>query len=128
VELRLRKIWLGLGIALVATIIFLSLSSNPPKIIHFQFGDKVGHFLAYLTLMAWFGQLYFKRVSLLILALLFVSMGIGLEILQGMSGRRFFEIADMAANTIGVLVGWWLSENILSGLFAKVEARIVFRQ
>jgi glycopeptide antibiotics resistance protein len=33
-------------------------------------------------------------------------MGIGLEFIQGMLGYRTYEVFDMLANTIGVLLGW----------------------
>ena len=125
-NLRLRFLWLGLSCCLIGLIVFLSLTSSPPTLVKFQFGDKVGHFLAYLTLMAWFGQLYVKPRHLMLLALAFISMGVGLEFLQGMTGHRFFEFADMAANTIGVLVGWWLSENLIAGMLAKLENRLIF--
>ena len=36
----------------------------------------------------------------------FVGMGIALEFVQGALGYRSFELADMAANTLGVAAGW----------------------
>jgi glycopeptide antibiotics resistance protein len=33
-------------------------------------------------------------------------MGIALEFVQGALGYRSFEVADMFANTFGVLIGW----------------------
>lgn len=119
---------MSLGFSLLVLIIYLSLTSNPINVVHIKYSDKLGHFVAYLTLMVWFGQLYIRRSQLASLAILFVGLGVGLEILQGLMGHRFFEIADMAANSIGVLVGWWLSDNLLSGLLLKVESKVIFTQ
>jgi glycopeptide antibiotics resistance protein len=33
-------------------------------------------------------------------------MGVGLEFIQGMLGYRTYEVFDMLANAIGVLLGW----------------------
>ncbi|HZM35842.1 MAG TPA: VanZ family protein [Burkholderiales bacterium] len=72
----------------------------------FEASDKVGHLLAYAALMFWFSQLYLSRSLRLIHAAIFLLMGIGLEVLQGISGLRTYEIMDMLANTAGVLLGW----------------------
>jgi VanZ family protein len=39
-------------------------------------------------------------------ALGFVAMGILIEFLQRMTGYRDFEVLDMVADAIGVLLGW----------------------
>jgi len=56
----MRPLWLVLGWAMVAVIIWLSLTPSPPKV-DFEQSDKVGHFLAYGSLMFWFAQLYIAR-------------------------------------------------------------------
>ena len=48
-------------------------------------------------------------------------MGIALEYIQGMGETRFFEYADMLANTIGALLGWWLTRTWFAGVLIKVE-------
>lgn len=105
----------------------MSLTSEPLKM-RVEYGDKLGHFLAYMTLMVWFGQLYVRRIQLIFLAVLFVVLGVGLEVLQGLGGHRFFELADMVANSLGVIVGWWLTVTLLSGLLLKLENRVIFSQ
>jgi VanZ family protein len=101
--LRFSLFWLLLGWAGVGTVIYLSLTSTPidTTLVH---GDKLGHLLAYGVLMGWFVQLYQRRGWLVLHALFLVLMGVALEFLQGMTGR-WFEYADMAANSIGVLLG-----------------------
>ena len=56
--------------------------------------------------MFWFCQLYAQRGARIAYALLWVAMGIGLEFLQGELGYRTYEVYDMYANTLGVLIGW----------------------
>jgi VanZ family protein len=92
---------------MVATVVWLSLTPAPPQI-DFEQGDKVGHFLAYGSLMFWFSQLYEKRTRLFY-AIGFVAMGVALEFVQGGLGYRSYEVFDMYANALGVLLGWALA-------------------
>ena len=53
-------------------------------------------------------------------------MGIGLEFLQDLSGVRFYEVTDMLANGLGVLLAWGLSATKFSDgifVFEKYLAR-----
>ena len=100
----LRGLWLAVGWAMVAAMAWLSLTPEPPGL-DFEESDKVGHFLAYGGLMFWFSQLYQKRIRVFY-AFGFIAMGIGLELAQGQIGYRSYEIFDMYANTLGVLLGW----------------------
>ena len=101
----MRVIGLGLGWGWAATIVWLSLTPSPPQV-DVQFGDKLGHFGAYGLLMLWFSLLYSGLRPRAGYAVGFIAMGIGLEILQGHLGYRTYDVIDMAANTIGVLLGW----------------------
>ncbi len=56
--------------------------------------------------MAWFAFLYRRRRTRVFYAAGFISMGVGLEFIQGMLGYRTYEVFDMYANTLGVLLGW----------------------
>ncbi len=75
----------------------------------FEYGDKLGHFAAYGLLMFWFCQLYLERKTRVLYCLSFAVMGVGLEYLQGQLGFRTYEVFDMYANTLGVLLGWALA-------------------
>jgi glycopeptide antibiotics resistance protein len=90
---------------MVAAIVWLSLTSSPPKV-DFEQSDKVGHFLAYGTLMFWFSQLYVERNTRILYAAGFAAMGVALEFVQGELGYRTYEVFDMYANALGVLLGW----------------------
>jgi len=101
----MRPVWLALGWGLVAAIVWLSLTPSPPKV-DFEQSDKVGHFLAYGSLMFWFSQLYVAPKTRLAYAAGFAAMGVALEFIQGWTGYRDFEVYDMLANGTGVALGW----------------------
>jgi VanZ family protein len=99
-----RRAGLAIGWAAVAVVIYLSLTPSPPDS-GIDGGDKLGHFLAYAGLTYWFGQFY-SYSTRAAYALGFIAMGIALEFAQGALGYRSLELADMAANTLGVAAGW----------------------
>lgn len=125
-ELKYFRLWLAMGWLIVAAVIFLSLISKVPINVPVQFSDKVGHIIAYAVLMGWFVQLFRNRRVLLLHAVLLVGLGIGLEFLQGYTGRHF-EYADMVANTIGVLLGLSLLFTPLRTLLLRFEGRYLSR-
>jgi len=97
-----RRLWLLIGWGLVVLVSVLSLlpTDRLPSV---DYNDKLGHLLAYFTLMAWFGQIYGARLKP-ILALL--AMGALIELLQGWSGYRDMSGLDLLANAAGIAVGW----------------------
>jgi VanZ family protein len=104
-ELNVRLIWIVLGWFWVVVTIYLSLTPNPPPAT-MSLGDKIGHLLAYASLMGWWHQIDRNAYRL---ALIFILMGLFLEILQNIGGSRQADIFDMAANTIGVGIGWFFA-------------------
>jgi VanZ family protein len=108
------------GWALAAAIVWLSLTPSPPRI-DIEEGDKFGHFFAYGSLMWWFCLLYARRASRIGYALLWIAMGVGLEFAQGQLGYRTYEVYDMYANALGVLIGWVLAFAIPAGLAQKLR-------
>lgn len=103
--MRWRPLWVAIGWALVAGIVWLSLTPAPVRI-DLEQGDKLGHFAGYGTLMFWFCQLYPHRGDRTAYAFAFAAMGVALEFAQGALGYRTFEGFDMLANALGVLIGW----------------------
>jgi len=124
-SLRFFPLWLSLGIGLVAAVVYLSLTAKPPIDVSFAFNDKIGHFLAYATLMAWFGQIFYGRMSLVLFAVGFSLMGISLEYVQGLGRARHFEYADMMANMIGVVLGLLLTTTVFKGALHWFEQRVL---
>ncbi|HNQ03622.1 MAG TPA: VanZ family protein [Thiobacillaceae bacterium] len=101
----LRPCWLALGWLLVAAVCWLSLTTQPPDLGE-QDGDKLGHLLAYFSLMAWWGQLDVRRNLLLGL---FLLLGLMLEGLQGLIPMRQPSGLDMLANATGAGLGWLIT-------------------
>jgi len=91
-----------------AAIVFLSLTPRPPQI-EVEHGDKLGHLLAYGLLMFWFCFLYRYRYTRLAYGIGWIALGVALEFAQAATGYRSYELADMAANSLGVLLGWGIS-------------------
>ncbi|PIV89210.1 MAG: VanZ family protein [Hydrogenophilales bacterium CG17_big_fil_post_rev_8_21_14_2_50_63_12] len=117
-----HNVWLSLGWSLVLGVIYLSLTPNPPSTDAVYFGDKIGHFLAYATLMSWWSQLDSRHCRI---ALLFVLMGLALEIAQSFTDYRQGDLFDMAANSLGVGMGWlstWLKPDWLHGVDRRLAA------
>jgi len=118
IALERPGIWRFLGWALIVLVTYLALTPDPPSAP--RFSDKLGHVLAYASLMGWWLQIDRRPQRL---ALLFVLMGLALEILQSLSGYRTGDIFDMAANTLGVGLGW-LSGLLLPDWLARLERRL----
>jgi glycopeptide antibiotics resistance protein len=56
--------------------------------------------------MIWFCQIYASQRIRLFHGIAFLAMGVGLEVLQGLSGLREYDVTDMLANGVGVAAGW----------------------
>lgn len=114
-----RPYWLALGWLLAAAVCWFSLTPSPMESGIDQ-GDKLGHLLAYFSLMAWWGQLHGRRGWLL---LLFLAMGATLEGLQGLTPQRQPDLADLLANATGATLGWLATRRWPAWLPA-LEARL----
>jgi VanZ family protein len=101
----MRRVSVAAGWAWAAAIVWLSLTPAPPRV-DFAYGDKLGHVAAYGLLMFWFCQIYQARPARIGYGLGFIAMGIGLEFVQGALGYRAYDLFDMYANSLGVLLGW----------------------
>jgi VanZ family protein len=100
-----RRTWRAIGFGLVILVVWLSLTPHSIDIPVEQ-GDKLGHFAAYATLMFWFAQLDTRHRMRLAYAIGFIALGVALEFAQRLTDYRTFEVADMGAETIGVLFAW----------------------
>jgi len=122
-----RTLWAVVGWTIVIAIIWLSVSPNPPTI-HIQDGDKYEHVVAYGVLMFWFCQLYSGWKGRTAYGLAWIALGIALEFVQRALGYRIFDLFDMAANAVGVLIGWGLALLAGTQLLAKTEAALTARR
>ena len=88
---------------IIAVIAYLSIT--PVETISIG-NDKVGHFIAYASLMINLGLLtYSNRKKYMLVIVLALFYGGSLEIIQHYVPGRFMSIYDMLANSGGVLLG-----------------------
>lgn len=110
-----------MGATLIAAIFYLSLTPAPIQI-PVEEGDKLGHVVAYATLMLWFAEIHPALRRRLACALAFVVMGIAIEFLQRATGYRSFEVADMMADAAGVAAGWAMAPPRTPNLLRWLES------
>ncbi len=122
--LKYNLLWLSIGYLMVVFVIYSSLSTSE-VVLEIKLSDKLMHVLGYFGLMGWFMQIYRGKRAGFLLAMIFIVMGVSLEFLQDLGGERYFEVADMFANTLGVLIAWALSYTPVAGILLWFERRLV---
>jgi hypothetical protein len=121
--LRYPLVWLALGWALVLGVIIGSLV--PGQVLRdVGFGDKVMHAGSYFLLMVWFAGLYARKAHPII-AVVLLCLGAGLDLLQGTTKTRSFDLYDIAANGLGIMAGLVLSLSLLAGWCQRLEQRLI---
>jgi len=106
---------------LILLVVFFYLLPEPPELIEFEQGDKLGHLVAYLSLMLWFANIYSGRSKQIFLGVVFLAMGVILEFLQGLSGYRTFQYSDMVANGVAIFLGWFLAKTWFGTFLVKLD-------
>lgn len=119
-SLRWSPVWIGTAWLLVIVVVYLSLARIPQDI-DVPHGDKYAHVLAYGVMAFWFMQIYSGVRARVVVALGLALLGVILEILQGHTGYRMFDYADMVANVAGVAVGWIAAPPRTPALFSGIE-------
>jgi VanZ family protein len=120
--MRLRSAWLGLGWLGVAGVVVLSLIPSPP--VGVEHGDKLGHAGTYALLMWWFAQAWLRRDTRARTAAGLLALGVAIEYAQGWTGYRDFSVADMAADALGIALGWLLAPPRLPNVLQRASARL----
>ena len=102
----------------------LALSPAPylPPMDIFSWWDKAQHAIGYGTLMVT-ALIAYPNTSKLRLAALLGLHGCLIELLQYLSGYRFGDWQDAAADGVGVLLGWILGSMVQSLIFSKLEGK-----
>ncbi len=100
-ELKLPKLWFGLAIIGLLALGVVSLIPAPDL----GGNDKIGHFISYAMLSAWFSLLVEQRKSLWSILFGLIVYGLLLEFLQGLISYRSGDLADAVANSLGVITG-----------------------
>lgn len=125
-QLKYKKIWITLGLAMIAFVVYETLTASPIGS-GLKISDKAMHIVGYFGMMGWFVQIIHKRMQQLWLAAGFVCMGILLEFLQGWGGIRHYEVADMLANATGVILAWGFSFTRFSSVLWLIEKSMFTR-
>ncbi|MDT8448511.1 MAG: VanZ family protein [bacterium] len=116
-RLRHQKAWLAGGVLLLLLVAWGSLTPTPPQGPQFAGADKVNHLAAYWFLGWYFAQLLpWGNVTLGLF-----GYGLLIESLQGLSGYRFFEWADLAANGTGLALGLFAAAGAGGRALAWIE-------
>jgi hypothetical protein len=123
--LRLPKAWLVSGVVLILGVCLGSLMPGDSIPLPSSW-DKISHLGGYFLLMLWFCGMY-PRSKYSLVATGLLLLGISLEGLQRWGGHRTFDILDIAANTTGLILGWWLAIVVLGGWCLKLEQLVFHR-
>ena len=123
-SLRWMALWQSTGWLLIAAVIYLSLAADLPALPG-EGSDKYEHFIAYGALMFWFTQIYGRLGTRVAIAAGLILLGVALEFVQGQTGYRTFDYADMVANAIGVIVGWIAAPPRTANVFSFLERRVL---
>ncbi len=124
--LQQQPFWRGTGAALLALVTIGSLtpvsipSLGTPAIPHL---DKLIHFSAYALLAAWYLAVFPMPKARLLVPAALLTVGLGIEWLQGMTGYREADLIDAAANLSGILVAPLLVTP-LRRLLGRIESRL----
>ncbi len=121
--LRYPTTWALLGWLLVVGVATGSLLPGPVVQV-ISYNDKVMHASSYFVLMVWFGGLY-PRSKHLRIAVALLGLGVALDLLQGLTATRSLDIFDIAANTVGLVLGLALSTSLLEGWCQRLERRLL---
>ena len=123
-ELKRRKLWWAIAWGLLAFVFIASLIPMPPPPMDMPGGfDKYEHILAYGTLSGYFGQLLSQYRLHLRYAFSLFCMGAMLEVLQGLTWYRSPDWYDLAANSVGVVLGLLIGLTPLRGVVALLDAK-----
>lgn len=117
IDLRLRKIWLSIGYALLSMTAVLSLIPGPD----IGGGDKLVHFVTYALLSGWFSLIVKYSRTLWVVLFGLIAFGLLMEYLQGFTSYRRQDIDDAIANSAGVMVGIAIHFSPLRGMLVNFD-------
>lgn len=123
-HLKYKPLWLVVGFCMIAFVVQQTLTFSPMEV-GMSLSDKSLHTIGYFCLMGWFMQIYTRTSAKVIWAIFFVSMGVVLEFLQGLGGVRHYEVFDMLANGLGVLIALAASFTRFSRILAGFEKKVL---
>lgn len=120
--MRYRRYWLAAAWLQVGAVVVLGLTPSAVDL-GLSYGDKLAHFIEFFVMMAWFGGLYETRGQSIAFAGL-ATLGVGIELVQGLQLFRTLDPGDIAANLAGLGAGWLGARTWLRNWCARVEAAV----
>ena len=119
-ELRFRRFWSVVGLALVLGTLFLCLTPATGAGPDFPGVDKLQHAAAYFVLTSWFAALMQRRhYGWVVVAMLL--LGLSIEVAQQLMGLgRVAEWQDVLANAVGVAGGLIFALASRESWFARI--------
>jgi len=121
-EWRLARLWYGCGIALLFIVAVISLV--PISVSVESGGDKLAHVLIYLVLSGWFSLIVARPGLLWRVFMGLIVYGFLMELLQGQTDYRSYEVADAVANSVGVALGLLARFTPLRRLLITIDSRL----
>lgn len=118
-ELRFPWLWMGVGWLLVAAVCVGSLL--PLRNFDAGMSDKWLHFASYFALTVWFCGLYASIGYYSVITAIVIALGAVLDVMQGATTYRTFDLLDVLANAFGAVVGFALVVLVLGGWCGKIE-------
>lgn len=115
------RAWFAFGLLMLLTLITLSVINIPEPVGQIMLHDKAMHLLAYGGITGWFAQIFRHSVTRVVLLLLFIAIGVAVELVQGLVPSRQFEVLDMVANASGAMLAWALVHTRLGNLLPWFE-------
>ncbi|HEX5419573.1 MAG TPA: VanZ family protein [Gammaproteobacteria bacterium] len=118
--LRFPWLWLLLGWTLIVGVCIASLmpANDLPSL---GVSDKVEHASSYFLLTIWFTGLY-PRARYAWLALGLFLLGAMLDVLQLGTATRDFDLLDITADGVGVLIALLLAYTLVGGWCQRMES------
>jgi VanZ family protein len=117
--LRYGRVWLSLGLAALLLGVLVAMRPVGGALL-FTLGDKVAHAAAFATFAVWFGGLVESRLMWRV-ALALLAYGVLIEVLQSLVPYRSADSQDLAADAVGILLGWLVSAAGLSHWGRQLE-------
>jgi len=125
--LRHAGLWKTLSVIILVLVLLAAMSpafwlfdNKARALVWFQNADKWLHALTFVTLSVWFAGLYERRVWWLA-ALGLMLFGLLVEFCQLQVSYRTADWIDIAANTVGIIVGLTVAAAGLGGWGLRVE-------
>ncbi|KRF01974.1 hypothetical protein ASG87_10765 [Frateuria sp. Soil773] len=121
-RLRWHPLWVGVGMSIMAWVLWMALRPDPELALRFAYGDKLLHALTFACLMGWWGNVYRSRRARGGAALLCLAFGIFIEFAQWLCPPRDADAFDVLADAAGIALALLLLRTPLARVLAGVEA------